>query len=74
VTVGVLAKLAQAGVFSPGERVVALITGMGLKTIEAVADRAGPAVTITPSLDEFEDKVELGLIPNGRGSARKEKD
>jgi threonine synthase len=65
VTVGVLAKLAQAGVFAPGERVVALITGMGLKTIEAVSHSAKP-VTITPSIDEFEEKVELGLIPNGK--------
>jgi threonine synthase len=65
VTVGVLAKLAQAGVFGPGERVVALITGMGLKTIEHVQDKARPTVTITPSLDEFKEKVELGLIPRG---------
>jgi threonine synthase len=66
VTVGVLAKLAAAGAFAPGERVVALITGMGLKTLEAVSGRARPAVTITPSLDEFEEKIELGLIPNGK--------
>jgi threonine synthase len=68
VTVGVLAKLANAGVFGPGERVVALITGMGLKTIEHVADKAKPTVTITPSLGEFEEKVELGLIPKGAGA------
>ena len=74
VTVGVLAKLAQAGVFSPGERVVALITGMGLKTLEAVTDRSGPAVTITPAFDEFEEKVELGLIPNGRKKSERKKD
>ena len=66
VTVGVLAQLAKQGVFAPGERVVALITGMGLKTLEAVTGRAKPAVTITPSMDEFEEKVSLGLIPNGR--------
>jgi threonine synthase len=65
VTVGVLAKLARDGVFEPGERVVALITGMGLKTIEHVVGQAKPTVTITPSLDEFEEKVELGLIPKG---------
>jgi threonine synthase len=62
----VLAKLASAGAFAPGERVVALITGMGLKTLEAVSGRAKPAVTITPSLEEFEDKIDLGLIPNGK--------
>ncbi|HYZ91935.1 MAG TPA: threonine synthase [Actinomycetota bacterium] len=65
VTVGVLAKLAAAGAFGPNERVVALITGMGLKTIEHVQNQARPTVTITPSLDEFEEKVELGLIPKG---------
>jgi threonine synthase len=67
VTIGVLAKLARAGVFGPNERVVALVTGMGLKTIEHVAERAKPTVTITPDLDEFEEKVELGLIPGGPG-------
>jgi threonine synthase len=67
VTVGVLAKLAAAGVFHPGERVVALITGMGLKTIEAVSDRAGPTVTINASLAEFEEKIALGELPNGNG-------
>jgi threonine synthase len=66
VTVGVLAKLAAAGVFHPGERVVALITGMGLKTIEAVSDRAGPTVTIGASLAEFEAKIESGDLLDGK--------
>ena len=65
VTVGVLAKLAAARAFAPGERVVAMITGMGLKTLEAVSGRAKPAVTITPTMDEFQEKIDLGLIPNG---------
>jgi threonine synthase len=65
VTVGVLAKLAADGAFGPGERVVALITGMGLKTVEHVRDVARPTVTITPDLSEFEEKIELGLIPRG---------
>ena len=65
VTVGVLAKLAKEGVFAPGERVVALITGMGLKTLEYVVGRAEPTVTIAPSMDDFTEKVELGVIPNG---------
>src|SRR5439155_15520065 len=66
VTVGTLAKLAARGAFKAGERVVANITGMGLKTLEPVVDRGRPTVTITPSMDEFEEKIELGLIPNGR--------
>jgi threonine synthase len=69
VTVGVLAKLAQAGTFRPGERVVAMITGMGLKTVEAVRDRAQPTATIPPTLEEFEHQIELGVVPNG-GEAR----
>ena len=71
VTIGVLAKLAAADVFAPGERVVALVTGMGLKTIEAVSHSAKP-VTITPSMDEFEEKIELGLIPNGKAHSEYE--
>lgn len=65
VTIGVLAKLAKDGVFAPGERVVALVTGMGLKTLEYVVGRAQPTVTIPPTMEEFVDKVDLGLIPNG---------
>jgi threonine synthase len=54
VTVGVLAKLAASGVVKPNERVVALITGNGLKTIEAVAPQCQPTVTIEPSLEAFQ--------------------
>jgi threonine synthase len=64
VTVGVLRKLAQDGAFKRGERVVAMITGMGLKTLEPVADRGRPTVTIVPSMDELREKIELGLIPD----------
>jgi threonine synthase len=63
VTVGVLKKLAQEGTFKRGERVVAMITGMGLKTLEPVADRGQPTVTITPTMEAFEENIELGLIP-----------
>ncbi len=68
VTVGVLRRLAEAGAFAGGGRVVALITGMGLKTLEAVTDRAQPACTIAPSLDEFEQQVALGVVPGSRGA------
>jgi threonine synthase len=64
VTIAVLRKLAEAGVVRPEERTVALITGDGLKTIEAVSQQAGPSIRISPSLDEFEDRLEeLGLKP-----------
>jgi threonine synthase len=53
VTTAVLAKLAAAGAIDPGERVVAYITGDGLKTLDTV--RGTFEVTeIAPSFDEFE--------------------
>jgi threonine synthase len=67
VTVGVLAKLAKNGAFGRGERVVALITGMGLKTLEPLLDRTKPTTTIPASFEEFEHQVEIGVIPGGPG-------
>ena len=57
VTIGTLAKLAAAGVVRRDERVVAYVTGHGLKTIEAVAARARPTVNISPSLDAFAEAL-----------------
>jgi threonine synthase len=37
------------------ERVVVYITGIGLKTIEAVAPQVAPTATIAPTLDAFHD-------------------
>ena len=53
VTIATLAKLAAEGVVRPDERVVAYVTGHGLKTIEAVAPRVGPTATIAPTLEAF---------------------
>jgi threonine synthase len=53
VTTAVLAKLAEAGAIDPDERVVAYITGDGLKTLDAVRGTAD-VTEIAPSLDEFE--------------------
>jgi threonine synthase len=53
VTIATLAKLAAAGVIRADERVVAYVTGHGLKTIEAVAPGSGPTITIAPTLDAF---------------------
>jgi threonine synthase len=56
VTTAVLAKLAERGDIDPDERVVAYITGEGLKTLDAVRD--GLVVeTIDPSLASFEANV-----------------
>ncbi|MBI2123605.1 MAG: pyridoxal-phosphate dependent enzyme, partial [Armatimonadetes bacterium] len=61
VTVGVLKRLAEEGVFGPDETVVAYITGMGLKTAEAVEDAVTPPVAIRPTLADFESSV-LSLV------------
>lgn len=61
VTVGVLRRLAEEGVFGPEEVVVAYITGMGLKTAEAVEDVVAPPIAIRPTLRDFEASV-LGAV------------
>jgi threonine synthase len=57
VTVGVLRKLAQAGAIDPEETVVAYITGLGLKALEAVESHLAAAVRIKPTLASFEERV-----------------
>jgi threonine synthase len=58
VTVATLAKLAASGVVRRDERVVAFITGTGLKTLDAVAGVVGPTATIKPTLDAFAAAVD----------------
>ncbi len=53
VTTAVLAKLAQRGDIDPDERVVAYITGEGLKTLDAVRGMF-EAWEIDPNVDAFE--------------------
>ncbi|MFA5786949.1 MAG: threonine synthase [Actinomycetota bacterium] len=57
VTIATLKRLAQQGVVGREERVVALVTGLGLKTLEAVAEHVGPTMTIAPKLEEFEERL-----------------
>ena len=57
VTVATLAKLAGSGVVRADERVVAYVTGLGLKTPEAVAGVARPTAVIAPTLAAFEAAV-----------------
>ncbi|MDQ3991049.1 MAG: threonine synthase, partial [Actinomycetota bacterium] len=54
VTIGVLRKLREAGVIGEDESVVAYVTGNGFKTVEALADRAGPWAVVPPSVEAFE--------------------
>ena len=53
VTIATLAKLAAQGVVRADERVVAYVTGHGLKTVEALSDTVGPTATIAPTLEAF---------------------
>jgi threonine synthase len=55
VTIATLGRLAADGTIRPGERVVAYVTGHGLKTIEAVAGTVAPTATIPPTLAAFHD-------------------
>lgn len=57
VTVAVLRRLAAAGAIDPDGVTVAYITGMGLKTHEALAGAVAPPVRIRPSLRAFEQEV-----------------
>ncbi len=54
VTVAVLKKLAEQGIVKRGERVVAYITGNGLKTLEAVIPHLTQPPLVEPTLDAFD--------------------
>jgi len=54
VTIAVLKKLAAQGKFGRDERVVAYITGNGLKTLDAVDALLGETPVVQPNLDAFE--------------------
>jgi threonine synthase len=56
VTTAVLAKLAQRGEIDPDERVVLVITGEGLKTLDAVRDTF-QTHTIAPTVEAFQAGV-----------------
>jgi len=52
-TVACLKKLVANGLLDPSLETVVINTGMGLKTLDAVADSVGPAATIDPSYAAF---------------------
>jgi threonine synthase len=62
VTVAVLAKLAEAGEIDPDERVVAYITGEGLKTLDC-ARGTFETWEIEPTLAAFEQARERVVVP-----------
>jgi threonine synthase len=55
VTISALEKLAQKGAFKSGEKVVAMVTGHGLKTTEAL--NLSPTFTIDPDIDIFLEMI-----------------
>jgi threonine synthase len=71
VTIATLAKLAAAGVVRRDERVVAIVSGHGLKTVESLGTTALPSVTVAPTLAAFEEAVgEIGgLTASGERSS-----
>ncbi|MHB1535412.1 MAG: threonine synthase [Acidimicrobiales bacterium] len=66
VTIATLAKLAAKGVVRPDERVVAYVTGNGLKTLDALSGPDGPVVgptaTIAPTLEAFAAAVQIDEV------------
>ena len=61
VTAAVLAKLAREGAIGKGEQVVAYITGDGLKTLDAVADRV-VRHPIDPTVASFESALDPSSV------------
>jgi threonine synthase len=58
VTIATTGRLAAGGAFRPGERVVALVTGHGLKTREVLDGRAEATVTVRPNIDALEEALQ----------------
>ncbi|MDQ4006586.1 MAG: threonine synthase [Actinomycetota bacterium] len=57
VTVATLRKLVEAGRIDPDAETVVFNTGDGLKTLDAVSDRVGPAATIEPTYAAFKAAI-----------------
>jgi threonine synthase len=57
VTVATLKKLVETGQLDPTAETVIIQSGDGLKTLDAVADRVGPAATIEPTYAAFTDAI-----------------
>ncbi len=55
VTLGVTAKLIASGELDPAKETVLINSGDGLKTLDAVAGKVGPKVTIPPRYEAFTD-------------------
>ncbi len=58
VTVANLVRFAEAGTLDADGVTVAVISGNGYKTIEAVADHVSPTFEVSPSLDDFRTAID----------------
>ncbi|MGW3472431.1 threonine synthase [Saccharopolyspora sp. NPDC000995] len=59
VTVATAKKLIEAGKIDPDAETVLLITGDGLKTLDAVQDQIGPKATVAPTTDAVNQALGL---------------
>jgi threonine synthase len=59
VTIACLRKAAEAGQIARDERTVAVVSGLGLKTMDALVEHIGPTHTITAGLADFQSALEL---------------
>ncbi|MCM8797915.1 MAG: threonine synthase [Candidatus Omnitrophica bacterium] len=59
VTLGVTKKLITQGKIPRDESIVVCITGNGLKTQEAVAEKIGKPIKIKPTLTSFEENIKI---------------
>jgi threonine synthase len=57
VTVATAKKLIDSGQLDPDAETVLLITGDGLKTLDAVQDRVGPKATVAPSTEAVNEAL-----------------
>jgi len=70
VTLAALRRLTDAGHVQPDDVVVVYLTGMGLKTQEAVAGTLRPAVAVSATLRDFERAVLPALDARGAPAER----
>jgi threonine synthase len=57
VTIASLRQMLERGTIDPEKSIVAIISGHGLKTLDAIVDSATVSSTITPSLESAEDAL-----------------
>jgi threonine synthase len=63
VTIAVLKRLREQGIIRADEETVAIITGNGYKTIEALEEEdLTPTMTVKPDLDDFMAQLEARLL------------